>query len=234
MTLPGAGPQTVAGPSFRTLRPGRISYRSGLDLQQTLLDRRRESGDDVLVLLEHEPVITLGRGTRPGHLLLVPQDLEERGIEVAQVSRGGDATWHGPGQLVGYPIVDLTAYGCDLHRHLRRLEEVLILVLASFGVAGVRVPGKTGVWVGSGKIASIGVAVRRWISWHGFALNVAADLSGFATIVPCGLQGVVMTSLELQTGRPIPLTAVEEQVVEAFAAVFASRHAGEYVPPAHA
>lgn len=230
MIVAGAGGRPPTGPGFRTLRPGRLPYHAALDLQQTLLDRRRQNGEDVLLLLEHDPVVTLGRGTPPEHLLLAPQDFQRRGIEVATVSRGGDVTWHGPGQLVGYPIVDLTAYGCDLHRYLRRLEDVLIQALAAFGVAGTRIAGKTGVWVGAEKIASIGVGVRRWVSWHGFALNVAADLSGFAAIVPCGLQGVRMTSLEGLTRRPVPLAAVEERIIEAFAVVFASRYAGEYVP----
>jgi len=151
---------------------------------------------------------------------------------VVETGRGGDVTWHGPGQLVGYPIVDLDRRGRDLHRYLRDLEEVLIRVLAAFGVPGRRESGRTGVWVGPAKIASIGIAVRRWIAWHGFALNVAPDLSGFAAIVPCGLSGVRMTSLaeQLAPDPPPAPERVQQQVIEAFAAVFQSRYAGEHVP----
>lgn len=180
--------------------------------------------------MEHPPVITLGRGAREAHLLLPEGELARQGVEVARVGRGGDITWHGPGQLVGYPIVDLEPLGRDLHRFLRLLEAVLIGALATFGVTALRVPGKTGVWVAGAKIASIGVAVRRWVSWHGFALNVAADLSGFAAIVPCGLPGVEMTSLERLLGRPVPIENVEDRVIAAFADVFASDHAGTYEP----
>jgi lipoate-protein ligase B len=155
-------------------------------------------------------------------------ELDSRGIIVAEAGRGGDVTYHGPGQLVGYPIVDLATRGRDLHAYLRSLEEVLIQTLAAFGLPGERIAGKTGVWVRGEKIASIGVGVRRWIAWHGFALNVSADLSGFAAIVPCGLPGISMTSLERLLGRPVSLPEVEEEVVRSFAQVFAARHAGEF------
>jgi lipoate-protein ligase B len=170
----------------------------------------------------------MGRGARESHLLLTEAELARSGTALARVGRGGDVTWHGPGQLVGYPIVDLEPLGRDLHRFLRLLEELLIGVLAAFGIAGERVSGRTGVWVAGAKIASIGVAVRHWISWHGFSLNVGADLSGFAAIVPCGLAGVAMTSMERLLGRPVPLPQVEEEVIRAFARVFAVRHAGPY------
>ena len=183
------------------------------------------------MLLEHAPVITLGRGARAEHLLLPRAELARRGVEVAACSRGGDVTWHGPGQLVGYPIVDLTPRGRDLHRYLRELEEVLIRTLAHFGVAGQRIPGKTGVWVGSAKIASIGIAVRRWVAWHGFALNLDPDLSGFAAIVPCGLHGVRMTSLAAELGRPVPRRAVEEVLIAAFANVLQMDYAGNHEQP---
>ncbi len=173
-------------------------------------------------------MITCGRRARPGHLLLPPEELARYGIEVAETGRGGGVTFHGPGQLVGYPIVDLQPHGRDLHRHLRRLEEVLIRTLDVFGVTGERAVGKTGVWVKGEKIASIGVAVRHWISWHGFALNLAADLSGFSAIVPCGLQGVRMTSMERLLGRPVLLPEVEEAIIAAFVEVFDCEHAGLY------
>jgi lipoyl(octanoyl) transferase len=219
--------------TFQTLQAGRLPYRSALGLQERLLQERRTAAGDILLLLEHPPVITLGRSAHAQHLLLSETELARRGIELSTVSRGGDVTWHGPGQLVGYPICDLQPLGRDLHRYLRLLEELLIDTLAAFGVVGERRAGKTGVWVGGAKIASIGVGVRRWISWHGFALNVSGDLAGFSAIVPCGLSGVAMTSLEQQTGRVIALAEVEAQVIRSFAQVFALHHAGPYAtaPP---
>jgi len=211
-----------------TLCPGRLDYRSGLDLQERLLDRRRESAHDILLLLEHEPVITLGRGADAGHLLVPIEILQRRGVEVHRIGRGGDVTYHGPGQLVGYPIVDLTPLGRDLHRYLRLLEQLLVGVAAHFGVRATTVPGKTGLWVDGEKLASIGVGVRHWISWHGFALNVAADLSGFEVIIPCGLAGVRMTSLERLLGRPVSLSQVEEIAIGEFSRVFFSSNLGHY------
>jgi lipoate-protein ligase B len=220
----------AAGESlFRTLRPGSLPFRSALALQEELLERRLQEGEDILILLQHPPVVTLGRGASEENLLLSAAELSRRGVGLERVGRGGDVTFHGPGQLVGYPIVDLEPLGRDLHRYLRLLEATLIDVLAAFGLVGDRIAGKTGVWVAGEKIASIGVGVRRWVSWHGFALNVAADLSGFAAIVPCGLPGVRMTSLELLLGRPVPLPQVEEEIIRSFAKTFVSRHAGEYV-----
>lgn len=213
---------------FRTLRPGRLPYPAAVALQETLLERRLDEEGDILVLMEHPPVVTLGRRSRAEHLLWSRAELSRRGIAVAETARGGDVTYHGPGQLVGYPIVDLTPRGRDLHAYLRALEDVLIETLGSFGLFGERVPGKTGVWSGGAKIASVGVGVRRWIAWHGFALNISADLSGFAAIVPCGLSGVEMTSLEHLLGRPLSRQEVEERVIAAFAKVFASNHAGPY------
>jgi len=213
---------------FRTLRCGRLPYREALALQEELVALRRQQEEDILLLLEHPPVVTLGRGAREAHLLLPEGERLRRGIALERVGRGGDVTYHGPGQLVGYPIVDLEPLGRDLHRYLRLLEATLIAVLDAFGLPGERVTGKTGVWIGGEKIASIGVGVRRWVSWHGFALNVGADLSGFDAIVPCGLPGVRMTSLERCLDRSIPLGEVEQRVVESFAAVFDSRYAGEY------
>jgi len=223
----GAVISPVSERRFRTLRPGRLPYDAALTLQEELLDKRRQLQEDTLVLLEHPPVITFGRRAADSHLLLSEVELARRGIEVVRTGRGGDITYHGPGQLVGYPIVDLDPLGRDLHRYLRLLEATLIDALAAFAVTGETVPGKTGVWVDGAKVASIGVAVRRWVSWHGFALNVGADLSGFSAIVPCGLRGVAMTSLERLLGRPVPLPEVEERVIDAFARVFVSRHAGE-------
>ena len=218
---PGAG-------SFRTLCPGRLPYSDGLRLQEELVAARQRGGEDVLVLLEHDPVITIGRGTDHAHLLLPAAELARRGVTVASCSRGGDVTWHGPGQLVGYPIVDLNRRGRDLHRYLRELEEVLIVTLARFGVAGERMAGMTGVWVGGAKIASIGIAVRRWIAWHGFALNLSADLAGFDAIVPCGLHGVRMTSLARERPQPPELEAVQQTLIAAFAKILQIDYAGDH------
>lgn len=220
-------PTAAPGPFFHTLRPGRLPYPEAVALQERLVECRMAGEGDVLVLLEHPPVVTRGRRSKDAHLLWSAAELERRGISLAEAGRGGDVTYHGPGQLVGYPIVDLTPRGRDLHAYLRNLEDVLIVALSAFGLAGERADGKTGVWVRGEKIASIGVGVRRWIAWHGFALNVAEDLSGFASIVPCGLQGVSMTSLERLLGRSIPVSLVEEEVIHAFSRVFSARHAGE-------
>jgi lipoate-protein ligase B len=214
--------------SFVTLCPGQIPYEQGLQLQERLLQERRQLETDVLLLLEHPPVITLGRSGTASSLRLPEADLAVRGIPIHRVGRGGDATYHGPGQLVGYPIVDLAPRGRDLHRFLRLLEETLLTTLAAFGLHGRRHPGRTGVWVDGAKIASIGIGVRHWISWHGFALNVATDLRAFDTIVPCGLTGVTMTSMEALLGEPVPLARVEPVLIDAFARCFASAYRGEY------
>jgi len=226
---PSLAPSAFGESRFRTLRPGLLAYRRALALQETLLERRRQGTEDILILLQHPPVVTLGRGSGEENLLLPTAELTRRGIDLERVGRGGDVTFHGPGQVVGYPIVDLEPLGRDIHRYLRLLEETLIDALAAFGLTAGRIAGRTGVWVAGEKIASIGVGVRRWVSWHGFALNVAADLSGFAAIVPCGLKGVRMTSLERLLGRPIPLPQVEEEIIRSFAKIFVSRNAGEYV-----
>jgi lipoyl(octanoyl) transferase len=216
---------------FRTVRPGQISFREGVCLQEYFLSRRLLAGEDFLILLEHPPIVTLGRRSAKEHLLLSAQELARRGIDIAEAGRGGDVTYHGPGQLVGYPIVDLEPLGRDLHLFLRMLEAVLLETLAGFGIAGVRCPGKTGVWVGEEKVASIGIGVRRWVTWHGFALNVSTDISGFSAIVPCGLPGLSMTSLERLLGCTVSLVEVEERVINAFARIFTSRHAGPYEVP---
>lgn len=222
--------------SFVTFSPGRLDYEPALQLQEQLVAERERSSSDILLLLEHPPVITLGRGGQLSNLCLPEAILAKRGIPVLRVGRGGDVTYHGPGQLVGYPIVDLTPRGRDLHRYLRLLEETLLTTLAAFGLQGRRDPGRTGVWVDAAKIASIGIGVRRWISWHGFALNVSTDLSAFDAIVPCGLTGVRMTSMEALLGRSIPLAQVQQVLIEAFSRCFASDYLGDYasIQPAQA
>jgi len=174
-----------------------------LELQRDLCRQRLagEISDDILLLVEHPPVITLGRGTRPGSLPLSQPELEKRGVEVFEIERGGDVTFHGPGQLVGYPILDLRRHREDLHWYLRQLEAALIGALEKLGIqAGVN-PGLTGVWTGGRKIASIGIHVKQWVTFHGFALNVHTDLSYFDLIVPCGIKDVIMTSVSRELGR---------------------------------
>jgi lipoate-protein ligase B len=206
---------------------GRRRYGDVLALQRALAAQRLagERDDDLLLLVEQEPVVTLGRTTAATSLPLSSEELARRGIEVFNVERGGDVTWHGPGQLVGYPIVDLRAHREDLHWYLRTLEDVLIDSLEVLGIPADRHPGRTGVWTAGRKIASIGVHVKRWVTYHGFALNVTNALEGFELIVPCGLQGVVMTSVQVERGGsddPSALDAlVRERVVGTFASAFA-------------
>ncbi|MDQ2669793.1 MAG: lipoyl(octanoyl) transferase LipB [Gemmatimonadota bacterium] len=185
---------------------GRRPYAEVLELQRELCRRRvaGEMADDLLLLVEHDPVVTLGRGTRQSSMPLSREELERRGVAVHEVERGGDVTWHGPGQLVGYPILDLTGHREDLHWYLRTLEAALIDGLAGVGLSAERRAGLTGVWTAGRKIASIGVHVKRWVTLHGFALNVTADLSGFGLIVPCGIDGVVMTSVAAELGDRAP------------------------------
>ena len=181
---------------------GRVPYDRALDWQRTLAQARIDGRleEDLLLLLEHPPVVTLGRTAQRAHLL------RPEGVEVVEVERGGDVTFHGPGQLVGYPIFDLHGppYRQDLHWYLRTLEDALIAALAELGIPAERKTGYTGVWTGAGggrKIASIGVHVKQWVTWHGFALNVTTDLAQFERIVPCGIPGVEMTSVEREGGR---------------------------------
>ena len=181
---------------------GRRPYAEVLGLQRELCRARgdRLITDDMLLLVEHDPVVTMGRGTSPASLPLPPEAVRARGVEVHEVERGGDVTWHGPGQLVGYPIVDLSELRPDLHWYRRSLEDALIDALEQLGVPADRNPGYTGVWTAGRKIASIGVHVKRWVTLHGFALNVTNRLDGFEDIVPCGIPGVVMTSIAEETG----------------------------------
>lgn len=201
---------------------GLTDYAEALELQRRLAGARvsRQLADDLLILLEHPRVITLGRGARESNVIVATEVLAGSGVELHEVERGGDVTYHGPGQLVGYPIVDLTLHKQDLHWYLRQLEEVLIRALASFGVRATRVPGYTGVWVEDRKIASIGVHVTRWVTFHGFALNVCTDLSDFDLIVPCGIENVQMTTVERETGQTCTVDQVADQVARSFGESF--------------
>jgi len=209
---------------------GRMDYISAHQLQRVLCDRRIAGlvDRDLLLLVEHEPTITLGRGTRAESLPLSPEQLRQRGLTVTEIERGGDVTWHGPGQLVGYPILDLNQHRPDLHWYLRQVEEVLIRALGRLEIPAERNPGLTGVWTGGRKIASIGIHVRHWVTTHGFALNVLNDLTGFDLIVPCGICGVQMTSVAAetdrradgQTDRNTLWQSTTAQVIAAFGEVF--------------
>jgi lipoate-protein ligase B len=211
---------------------GVMPYADALVLQRDAAKARLSGAlaDDVLLLVEHPPVITLGRSTKAGNLLASSEQLAARGVELFDVERGGDVTFHGPGQLVGYPIVNLERHTMDLHWYLRRLEDVMIRALAACGIEAARNPGKTGVWVRDRKIASIGVHARQWVTWHGFALNVTTDLSYFDLMVPCGIQDVVMTSVERElleaangpclAPSPALFDEVRDRTVAAFASLF--------------
>jgi lipoyl(octanoyl) transferase len=204
-------------------RMGVVPYAQALDFQRQVA-RARISGaipEDVLLLVEHPPVVTLGRSSKERHLLATPALLAARGVELFEVERGGDVTFHGPGQLVGYPIVDLKQHKQDLHWYLRQVEEALIVALARFGIEAGREAGLTGVWTHGRKIASIGVHARDWVTWHGFALNVSTDLSYFGLMVPCGIEAVTMTSVSAELGAASPsFEEVAIAVAESFGSVF--------------
>lgn len=205
---------------------GRIPYRPTWELQERLRREIRSGGGaEHLLLLEHDPVFTLGRGASPGDVVAAEPWLRQRGIEVVETNRGGQVTYHGPGQLVGYPILDLDPDRRDVRRYVRDLQEVLIRTLADLQIEGRRREGKEyiGVWVGEEKIASIGVHLARWITLHGFALNVTTDLGHFSGIVACGLPQVRMTSIERLTGRAVPLAEIAARVADHAGAVFDRR-----------
>jgi lipoyl(octanoyl) transferase len=208
-------------------RLGRVEYREALELQEMLVEQRKLGLiPDQLLLLEHPDVITLGVKTRNdrSHVLASAETLEAEGVSVLATGRGGDVTFHGPGQLVGYPIFDLKPDRCDVHQYVRDLEEGLIRAVAEFGIQAGRVQGLTGIWVGPGgreaKLAAIGVRISRWVTSHGFALNVSTDLSRFGLIVACGIEDKPVTSMERVLGRPVPMAEVEDAVIRAFASVF--------------
>jgi len=200
---------------------GRVQYKEALALQESIVSDRilalknnspSSENRDVLLLLEHEPVYTMGRTPDQSSLRIQ----EELPHPVIRINRGGQATYHGPGQLIGYPILDLTPQGRDLHQYLRILEEIVIEVLLGYNITGQRLEGLTGVWVGKKKIASIGIGVRHWITMHGFALNVCGDLSPFQNITPCGIANLEMTSIEAESERAVSVKEVAEHLPALF------------------
>jgi lipoyl(octanoyl) transferase len=204
-------------------RLGCVSYNEALLLQQQFVKARR-AGEvpDLLLLLQHPHVLTVGAGARHSHGNIVADSatLQAKGIQVVEVGRGGDVTYHGPGQLVGYPIVDLRPDRCDVRRYMRDLEEVMIRTAGTFGVKAERVSGLTGVWVGNAKLGAIGVRISKWITSHGFAFNVMTDLEYFNLIVPCGIKDRPATSLSALLGRMVSVTEVEQVLTEHFSVVF--------------
>jgi lipoyl(octanoyl) transferase len=215
-------PAPTGGLDVRRL--GRLPYRAAWGLQRERV-ACRAAGEipDTLLLLSHSPVVTLGRGGSIDHLLGSRAELERRGVEFVETDRGGDITFHGPGQIVGYAIVDLASRDRDLHRFLRDLEEVVIRALAAFGIGAGRARGLTGVWVGDAKVAAIGIRVSRWITHHGFALNVDTDLSFFDLIVPCGIGDRGVTSMAELLGGPVEHELVEDALERAFIEIFGAR-----------
>ncbi len=209
-------------------RLGRVEYGVAVELQRQLVeDRRAGRIGDTLLLLEHPPIITLGVKTRgsTAHIVAGSGELETQGVTVHETGRGGDVTYHGPGQLVGYPIFDLNPDRRDVHKYVRDIEEALIVAVREFGIAGGRVKGLTGVWVGEAsreeKLAAIGIRISRWITSHGFALNVNPDLAHFDLIVPCGIVDRGVTSIRKLTGQAPPMADVEDAVIRGFRSVFA-------------
>ena len=198
-----------------------VTYENALKLQQKLVEmRQRNEIDDQFLLLEHPPVITLGRGGDAANLLATPDTLTAQRVRFFETTRGGDITYHGPGQLVGYPIIHLGEGNRDVRRYVTNLEEVLIRTVAEYGITAERVEGKRGIWVGNEKIAAIGVRIARWVTSHGFALNVTTNLEHFRLITPCGLHGTGVTSIEKLTGRRVALDEVRELVTKHFAEIF--------------
>lgn len=200
---------------------GRIPYDQGVGVQRDRVARRR-AGEirDTLLLVEHEPVYTIGKVGTAEHLLADEETVRRMGAEVRETDRGGDITYHGPGQIVGYPILDLQDLKKDVKWYVERLEEVMIRTVASWGIRAGRVPGLTGAWVGDGKIGAIGVRVEGWVTSHGFALNVSTDLDAFRWIVPCGIRGKGVTSLSAELGRTVDPAEVRPRLVEIFGQVF--------------
>ena len=234
---------TARRPHLNVRWLGRVEFAQALVLQEEIVVRKRNdpSLEDQLLLLEHEPVYTIGRTPDQSSLSVTrPRPIRDGELGTAHlphplfaINRGGQATYHGPGQLMGYPIIDLRRYGHDLHKYLRWLERLLIEVLAKQGIAATRRESLTGVWVEDRKIASIGVGVRHWITMHGFALNVCGDLSPFNHIVPCGIHNVAMTSMEKETGATFSVSNVEKAVRKVVLKQIRNLHVAQEVLPAN-
>ncbi len=219
---------------LKTLRLGMVDYQKALDLQISLIEKRRkEEIEDVLLLLEHPPTFTMGRSSKTEHLLESQDDLKRHGIHFEVISRGGDITYHGPGQLVGYPILDLDRFDRDIHQYLRNIEEMIIEALGDYEIKAERIKGFTGVWVNREKIASIGVGIKKWITYHGFALNVNTDLSYFDMMVPCGIPDVKMTSMKKLLGNRsnLKMAEVETSIINSFSKVFRRKLSSEQKTP---
>ena len=200
----------------RVMDRGSMGYGEAFKLQMELVKEEK----DTLLLLEHPPVITLGRSSLAGNLLITRDELANRGFEIFETNRGGDITYHGPGQLVGYPILRLRGCRRDLHRLVRDYEEVVIRTLEHFGIGGSRIQGLSGVWVKDKKIAAMGVGVKNWTTFHGFSLNVDVDLTPFSYIVPCGIRDRGITSMRVLLGEGVDMVRVKKQVAQSFAEVF--------------
>ena len=227
----------LRNPLVNVIDLGQKSYQPVWDLQeeklQSIVDLKRKNRDsnhkqptpNYLIWVEHPPVITLGKSGLPKHLLINEDQLKEKGVAFFKTNRGGDITFHGPGQLVGYPILDLENFFTDIHKYLRLLEEAIILTLKEYGLSAERSEGETGVWLDVGtpfarKICAMGVRASRWVTMHGFALNVNADLGYFDHIIPCGIKGKAVTSLHVELGREVPLLEVQQKLQKYFAKLF--------------
>ena len=208
--------------ALQVRRLGLVAYADGLELQRALVeDRKADRIPDTLLLLQHPHVVTIGvKKDGRAHIIATPEQLSARGVEVFETGRGGDVTYHGPGQLVGYPILDLNPDRRDVHRYVRDLEEVMIRVCGGYGLTADRSKGFSGAWIGDEKIGAIGVRISRWVTSHGFAFNVTTDVDFFNLIVPCGIADRGVTSLAAQLGRVPAMSEVEDRFVEQFMAVF--------------
>ena len=214
---------------FKVLRLNVTEYKTALDIQLDLVEKRKNDLiPDTLILLQHPPTLTVGRRGNQQNLLVSEEYLTMKGIHFQEISRGGDITFHGPGQLVGYPIMDLKYLNKDVHVYLRLIEDFLIFFLKNYGINARRYKKVTGVWTGRRKIASIGIGVKRWITYHGFALNINNDLSYFDIIIPCGLNNVQMTSMEKETGSAdIDVYTIQDALIHNFARTFKRDYAGD-------
>ena len=213
---------------FKILSLGLTDYKKALNIQLDLLDKRKNNLiPDTLILLEHPPTITIGRGGDLKNLLVSQSYLKDRGIYFEQISRGGDITFHGPGQIVAYPIMDLNSRGRDIHKYFRSLEHLIIDMLNNYGIKATGLKDVTGVWANQKKIASIGIGVKRWITYHGFAININNDLNYYDMIIPCGLSKVMMTNVttESDTGK-VTIEKANDYIIESFSTTFNRKYSG--------